>query len=69
MEYAFDVCAVELNGRKSDRPCGNQKKSVFDRLSVLHVALGRRLRTLALVDGNVSWPDSGVYSVEMVQVQ
>eukprot|EP00971_Amphidinium_carterae_P146652 2906559-Amphidinium_carterae.2 len=42
---------------------------VFDRLSVLHVALGRRLRTLSLVDGNVSWLESGVYSVEMVQVQ
>ena len=69
LEYAFDVCAVEVEGRKSDRPCGNNKKAVFDRLCHLHAALGSRLHSLKLVDGNVSWPESGIYTVEMTQLQ
>ena len=44
-----------------------RKKDCFDALRCLYLALGRRLRNLVIVEGNILWADQGIYKVERLQ--
>ena len=72
LEFAFGLKAGLSDGKSDSittlaKGGVISKKESFDALKSLYGALGRRLRNLVIVEGNVHWPNQGIYTIERLQ--
>ena len=72
LEFAFGLKAGLADGKSDSittlaKGGVISKKESFDALKSLYGALGRRLRNLVIVEGNVHWPNQGIYTIERLQ--